>query len=341
MRKMASVQRIEEITPIEGADAIECARVGGWRVVVKKGEYQVDDLAVYCEIDSWVPHSVAPFLTREGHEPKEYNGVKGERLRTAKLRGQISQGLLLPYSLVNGSSDAWCNEYTSSAEEGDDVSEFLGIQKWEAPEPAGTNVQAKGNFPSFIRKTDQERVQNLRNELVAAQGQEFEVTIKQDGSSCTVYCYGEEDGVCSRNVNLKDVEGNAFWDIAKALDLHKKIRATGRNLALQGELVAPNIQGNYEKVNAPQWNCFSVWDIDKQQYLLPGERRELCALHNIPHIKVLHEDFVLNHSCDELLAMAEGPGVNSGVKREGLVFKSNTSQFSFKAISQSYLLKKG
>lgn len=375
-RKMASVQRIDEITPIEGADQIECARVGGWKVVVKKGEFQAGSLAIYCEIDSFIPNSVAPFLTRAGHEPKEYNGMKGERLKTVKLRGQISQGLLLPMCL-RGSDGLVTGDIFV---EGDDVTDFLWIQKWESPELAGTNVSAKGNFPSFIRKTDQERVQNLTKgnitdvqrralsnafaeakklgipvnqtthyaaanhrfpELYQRYGSTFEVTVKMDGSSCTVYVKDGVRGVCSRNIDLKEDDANAFWAIAKKNSLHEKIEASGRNLAIQGELVAPNIQSNWEKVNEPQFHCFSIWDIDKQAYLLPEERRQMCKALSIPHIKVLDENFVLNHSCDELLEMAEGPGVNPNVKREGLVFKSNTEDFSFKAISNSYLLKKG
>jgi RNA ligase (TIGR02306 family) len=93
MRKLASVRKIDEIRPIEGADAIEAAVVGGWVVVAKKSEFTAGDLAVYLEIDSFVPTELAPFLTKPGHFPKEFNGVKGERLRTVKLRGQVSQGL--------------------------------------------------------------------------------------------------------------------------------------------------------------------------------------------------------------------------------------------------------
>jgi RNA ligase (TIGR02306 family) len=94
-RKLASVQEITYIKPIPDADAIECAIVnGGWPVVVKKGEYNVGDLAIYLEIDSWVPYELAPFLSK-GKEPREYNGVKGERLKTVKLCGALSQGLLL------------------------------------------------------------------------------------------------------------------------------------------------------------------------------------------------------------------------------------------------------
>ena len=94
MRKLASIRKIADIRPIPDADAIEVAVVDGWKVVVKKGEYSVGDLAVYIEIDSWVPYELAPFLSK-GQEPREYNGVTGERLRTVKLRGQVSQGLLL------------------------------------------------------------------------------------------------------------------------------------------------------------------------------------------------------------------------------------------------------
>ena len=100
-RVMARVVRIDSINPIEGADQIEVAQIGGWKVVVKKGEFQVNSLAVYAEVDSWIPHAIAPFLTKPGQFPKVYNDVEGQRLRTIKLRGQISQGLLLPLTILN------------------------------------------------------------------------------------------------------------------------------------------------------------------------------------------------------------------------------------------------
>ena len=327
MRKLASVQRVLEKKSIVGADLIEAYRVNGWWVVDKKGAHEVGDLVVYCEVDSWIPHTLAPFLTKPGHYPREYLGVEGERLRTVKLKGQLSQGLLLP--LVEDNS-----------EEGQDFSEILGITKWEDTRYMA-NMDARGNFPDFIPKTDQERVQNLDRTLEKYFGQSFEVTVKRDGSSLTAFVNGEESGVCSRNVNLKETEDSAFWAAANSLSLIPKILSTGRNLALQGELMSQKIQGNYEKVQGIEWNCFDIYDIDTQAYLLPKERRELCKQLNIPHIKVVEEDFVLCHNVDQLLEMAEGPGVNAGVKREGLVFKSNEEVFSFKAISNSYLLKHG
>ena len=181
MRKLATIRKIDALTPIVGADAIECAAVGGWKVVVKKGEYTVGDLAVYCEIDSWIPTELAPFLSK-GKEPRVYEGILGERLRTVKLRGQLSQGLLLPL-------EPTCANIESELFEGLDVSLPLGIVKWERLLNAQLAGMAKGNFPSLIPKTDQERVQNLKSEIAQAaeDGLEFEVTEKLEGSSMTVY----------------------------------------------------------------------------------------------------------------------------------------------------------
>ncbi len=329
-RKLATIRRIAEVKSIEGAEFIEAVRVDGWWVVAKKGEFPVDSLAVYMEVDSFVPTEIAHFLTKAGHEPKEFEGVKGERLRTVKLRGHLSQGLLLPISIL---------PTTTVIEVGNDVTELLGVLKWERPISPQLYGQAKGNFPSFLRKTDQERVQNIGRTLEGYINETFEVTIKLDGSSCTIFSNGEEDGVCSRNLELKRDENNAFWKIALEYDIHKKIRAYGKNLAVQGELIAPNIQGNYEKVTKPEFYVFDVFDIDKQEYMLPKERQEFCKLLDIPHVPIIDKAFTMVVDVDKLLDMAEGNGMNKGVKREGLVFKHNSSSFSFKAISNSYLLK--
>lgn len=157
-RKLASIKPITHIRPIPDADAIECAIVdGGWPVVVKKGEYQPGDVAIYLEIDSWVPHELAPFLSK-GKEPREYNGVKGERLRTMKFHGQVSQGLLIRVSDVPLHVYAVTNSDTGEAyhmdeivwEIGEDLTLELGIQKWEPPIPTQLQGQMKGAFPYFI-----------------------------------------------------------------------------------------------------------------------------------------------------------------------------------------------
>ena len=257
MRKLATIRRIDALTPIDGADAIECATVGGWKVVVKKGEYTVGDLAVYCEIDSWIPTELAAFLSK-GKEPREFEGIKGERLRTVKLRGQLSQGLLLPLSTV------YCLSPTTEVDIlGDDVSEPLGIIKWEMPMNAQLAGMAKGNFPSVIPKTDQERAQNLVQEIVGAieAGMQFEITEKLEGSSMTCYLIDGEFGVCSRNLDLKETADNTFWQVARRDELEGKMRECGgiSNWAIQGELIGPGIQGNIYKLSQPEFRIFDVY----------------------------------------------------------------------------------
>lgn len=349
-RKLASIREITEIRSIPDADAIECAIVGGgWPVVVKRGEFKVGDLALYLELDSFVPHELAPWLSK-GKEPREYNGVKGERLRSVRLRGQISQGLLLPTSILD-ELGLWP---LAGDPVGHDLTVQLGIQKWEAPVPACLAGQVRGNFPSFIPKTDQERCQNLASEIFEAhKGESYEVTLKLDGSSCTVYAKDGDIGVCSRNLDLKETEGNSFWQAARKQLLLEALAKfqdwDWGNFALQMELIGLGIQGNQEKIEGQRLYLFDVYDIDKQAYLTPWERQLLLehlvdAGADLEHAPVLDPSLVVTDrfsSVEELLAFADGPSLNPSSKREGLVFKSHNSQFSFKAISNQWLLKTG
>ena len=350
-RKLASIAEITYIKPIEGADAIECAIVnGGWPVVVKKGEYQVNDLAIYLEIDSWVPHELAPFLSK-GQEPREYNGVKGERLKTVKLRGQVSQGLLLPLSTWGTKNRPW-----TIGEEGFDVgtdlTEYLGIRKWEPPIPSQLQGTMRGNFPHFIPKTDQERCQNLRKDIFETHKDDvYEVTTKLDGSSMTVYVKDGEVGVCSRNIDLVETEGNTFWKSAREqniVDTLLELSAEkGEEYAIQGELIGEGIQGNPEKLTGHKFFLFDIYSITAGRYLKVDERYSIidklnmngASIEHVPVIGIMYSVAKVFSTIDELLEFAEGPSLNPQTKREGLVFKSWGSDFSFKAISNSYLLK--
>lgn len=341
MRKMATVQKIAEIKAIPKADRICAYRVGGWWVVDSVGKYNVGDLVVYCEVDSWIPNSIAPFLSK-GQEPRVYNGVKGERLRTVKLRGQLSQGLLLPMSVLEGEDSMDVSAYAP----GDDCAEYLRIQKWEAPIPAQLAGDAVGLFPSFVRKTDQERVQNLTEEFAHWQtnASTWEVTEKLDGSSMTVFVNGDEFGVCSRNLWLKDSDTNSFWVVAKREQLIEKIRSTGRNYAFQGELCGEGIQKNPYGIRGQQFFLYDIFDIDRGEYLSPNERQVICRDLNIEHIPVIVMAASVGVFSDvaEVLTFAEGPSVfNAKTAREGLVFKCNEFRESFKAISNVFLLNGG
>ena len=361
MRKLASIRRIADIQPIEGADAIVVATIDGWKVVVKKGEFKVGDLAIYLEIDSWVPHELAPFLSK-GHEPRDYNGVKGERLRTIKLRGQVSQGLLLSLDSVKSAL------FFTLPEEGVDVTETLGIQKWEAPIPAQLQGQAAGTFPtSLIPKTDQERIQNCFGEIqkrakrfatekvwnaetqtleehpvvVPEDFKEptYEGTLKLDGSSCTIFRWEGELRVCSRNLELKineENKDNTF--VAMALKIGERIP---NGVAIQGELMGPGIQGNREGFTEHKFFVFDIFDIDMHTYINSLDRRVACKAWGLDHVPILGIDWKAPNSVEEGLALAEGPSINHKI-REGLVWKCNEDpSFSFKTISNTFLLKGG
>lgn len=347
VRKLASIRRIDAIDPIAGADAIEVATIGGWKVVVKKGEFAAGDLAVYFEIDSWIPHALAPFLSK-GKEPRQFNGISGERLRTVKLRGQVSQGLLLPIETTFAGKDR--SFYWSMLNE--DVSDQLGIQKWEPPISPQMAEIARGMFPSFIRKTDQERCQNIVDQIFTGDDSaQYEVTVKLDGSSCTIYHNNGELGVCSRNLELKISDENKDNAYVRPLFdnmLNISLPSIGRNVALQGELMGPGIQGNREQFSKTEFFLFDIFDIDKQEYFTPAERYAFVEqlkqwwppFNHVPFVARsahLYDTLGIRDVFD-LLKFAEGKSINHPV-REGLVFKRIDGKFSFKAISNEFLVK--
>lgn len=347
MRKLATIRKIDDIVPIEGADAIECAIVGGWKVVVKKNEYVPGDLVVYCEIDSWIPTEIASFLSN-GKEPREYNGVKGERLRTIKLRGQISQGLILPISVVKERLEFGTYDHGVYVDwgVGFDCSEMLGIQKWEAPISAQLAGEVRGVFPSIVPKTDQERIQNLSDELNQWNDLDFEVTEKLDGSSCTMFLDMEGDfHVCSRNLDLKPSDTNSFWRVALKYDVDRKLSdAEYYGVAIQGELIGPGIQGNPYNLKDVDFFVFDVYSVARGEYLSPGERIRFCKIIGLNHVPVL-TDSVVGYKMEvgELLNLAEGKSVlNPKTEREGIVFKClSDPSIHFKAISNKFLIKGG
>jgi RNA ligase (TIGR02306 family) len=334
-RKLASVRMISEILPIEGADAIELAIVGGWKVVVAKNVgHKVNDMVIYCEVDSFLPiRDEFEFLRKSSY--KKMGDDEGFRLRTIKLRGQVSQGLIIPLDELL--------KYGVSADdvyEGLDVSGMLGIVKYEPPIPAELAGKVKGGFPSFIPKTDEERVQNLTNEYESWKDKTFYVTEKLDGSSATFYFNDGVFGVCSRNLELLETEGNSFWRVARELDLKNKMREFGINISLQGELIGEGIQGNPYKIKGQTVRFFNLFDIDLQQYhnlsMFEAVVKNQFGLETVP---VLDKHFKLYDSVDELLTYADAKSeLNPNFDREGVVIRSLDRTISFKVISNKFLL---
>ena len=367
-RKLVTIRKIGHLSAIDGADFIETATVDGWQVIVKKGEFKVGSLGVFFEIDSVLPiEEIYQFLKKA----TKTSGGEGYRLNTMKMRGTISQGLMLPLNLFPKLTDIQVDK---------DLTDELGVWLYEpimkARNPMSNGEAKTRYFPPFLRKTDEARIQNHMNYFELYRGQLWEASRKLDGSSMTVWNYDKAPyikqgksgnrfiqyyynlrewvkakfanpdtfGVCSRNINLREKEGNAFWDMAIKLSLKKYL--AGKNFALQGEIIGPKIQNNHEKVYENEFYLFQVFDIDNQKYLLPHERHdwlvETGLINIVKHVPVhgLVDIFDICRDVESMQKYVTGPSMNPDTISEGMVFKSiSQAGQSFKCISNEYLLK--
>lgn len=365
-RKLASIVEIATCKPIPDTDRLSVATmVGkGWNVVTGRDEFKPGDQAVYFEIDSYLPFDdpryeflndrcLRKFVSKSGQILKQ-----GLKIKTCKLRGVVSQGLLMPISAF---------PELDIRLPGEDVTQILKVEHYdeiaEALRPAtGGNpvaADALGKFPTdFIPKTDEERIQNLADYFQTMKGRVFEVTEKNDGSSVTMFFSKTVDpedpyGVCTRNLRLKrETEKGIIpvpWQIFLKYDMETKLERVcaelGCELAFQGELVGPGINGNRDLYTDFEWHVFRIWDISNQKFINPNRAEEICETFEIPYVPVISSSmqvFDTFSTIDELLKFAEGKTAK-GHEREGLVFKSvdEGSYVSFKAVSNKYLLKQG
>lgn len=327
MRKLASIRSISKVAEHTNAEKLGIYIIEGWQVIDQKGKYQAGDLVVYCEIDSFLP--VKPefeFLRKTSF--RKMGVSEGFRLKTIRLRGELSQGLILPISVLGSDH---------SFEIGDDVSEYLGIVKYEPPVPEHLAGEALGLFPGFIPKTDEERVQNL--DYHTLKSHTYFVTEKLDGSSCTMYVCDGHFGVCSRNLELKETENNGYWGAARRMNIEEMLNNTGRNLALQGELIGFRIQSNPYKLNHTEFRLFKIYDIDKKRYIDIPEMLDFAETHHIPAVPLIDSSFILPNTVQELLAFADGSSAfHKDTKREGLVLIAHDNEnVHFKVISNLFL----
>ena len=348
MRKLASIQSITALEPIPKADAIEVAHVLGWRVVVKRGEFRPGDHVVYCEIDSLLP--IRPefeFLRPNSFKAEIVEGGElrqraGFRIKTVKLRGQVSQGICFPPSILPAGSPT---------EEGADVSELLGVIKYEPPVPAGMGGRVKGGFPGFLPKTDEIRVQVLESILERHRGRSFAITEKLDGTSFTAFLRAGEFGICSRNQWLDETDPTSvFARLAKSLDLPAKLAAArtrfGYDLAVQGEVIGPGIQGNKYALRAVTLRVFNVLDLDSGRLVDRANSGEVLSVAGLVPVPELGE-LTLIHTVDELVQFAIGvSALNPRTQREGIVLRPPVEEYdpdvggrlSFKVINPQFLL---
>lgn len=355
-RKLASIQKIISTSPIEGADKIEIANVLGWQCVTQKSNnFKPGDLVVYFEIDSLIPiRAWSAFLQKKPEQTEA-------RLKTIKLKGQVSQGLILPISAIEVDGIALD---PSKYNEGDDITDLLGITKWEAEIPAQLRGQVVGLFPAFISKTDETRIQSCPSVLEKNKGLECFITEKVDGSSITVfmvprdtpglpvkYLENNEDeyifGVCSRNLCVAHAEDNAFWKAVEILDLENKLKAYGKPIVLQGELYGQGVQRNKLQELSLKIAWFNVADPLTRRYFNFDEFKQTIEELGLTTVPIVDENFILNHDVNQLVTLSiDKSKLNNKIWREGIVIRPKVEmqerhlgRFSFKVINPEFLLK--
>ena len=331
MRSLVTIQRVKMISPIPESDFLELVHVMGWQCVAKKGEFHEGDLGVYFEVDSFLP--VEPryeFLRASSYRDNEDNG-KGFRIRTVKLRGQLSQGLMLPVSLFPD---------LDGYKEGDDVTEILQVKKWYIPETAASGGTIIGERPSGIPASDEIRIQSALELLEQLQDKPYYITTKMDGTSGIVYYIDGKIGCCSRNKEIQDEETALYWAPVYKYGLKEKLAALGRNLVLTGEICGPGIQKNKLRIPTIEWSVFDVKDWDTGRYLPYDEALELCAILGLTFVPLEERGDNFAYSLETLLEKAKGK-YPSGLDKEGIVVRYTLAPkaISFKVLNNDALLK--
>ena len=343
-RKLASIQRIWKTEPIEGADKIELAYVLGWQCVVNKGQFKPMDLAVYFEIDSFLP--IRPefeFLRASSYKNSDLLG-EGFRLKTMKFRGEISQGLLLPIDVFA--------ELPADIGLNTNVTELLGVRKWEIEERATTGGTVVGQLPRDIPHTDETRVQAMPELIQEFAGLEYYISTKMDGSSHSIGV--DENGfhVTGHNYEYKDDGKCSFYNLVNERGYKEKIETFAKKEGLnvftvQGEFCGAGIQQNRLKLKKPEWYVFTIRENGKRVGL---ERMlKICeelGFNAVP-VEEVGTDLPAKYpTVEALLARADGDYPNGG-KKEGIVIRPTepvfcpliNAELSMKIVSNKYLLK--
>ena len=337
-RRLATLEKIAAITPIEGADNIEIAKVREWEVVVRKGEFAVGDFVVYFEIDTALPLATEHYTFLEARSSRLMDGAWYHILKTVRLRGVYSQGLVLAASEFTVEIDEWAKKRGAYPVEGDDLTEPLDLKKWE-PDPPNSGGEPAGNFPlKFVMKTDSERAQNLGRQWENIQQYNWIATEKVDGCSCTVVCDElNQIIVCSRNWQVREGD-NLYWRTVREYNLAGHLTP---GESVQFEIAGPGIQKNrlgLEKVRPFIFGYFKN-GVAVPRHQWPDAYLDLA----VPSMPVK-----LPATIAEAVDQADGikSMVSPGRLAEGIVWHTQFGEVplklgrsNWKAISNKYLLK--
>lgn len=362
MRELATIRKVSEVNSIKGADFIVQIAVDGWECVAKKDEFEVGDLCVYFEVDSILPvHEVFDFM-----EARKY------RVKTAKFKKQIAQGLAMPVAILQH----W---NITKFKEGDDITKKLGVVKhdpmaWKEARMQGKRkpknfvdkymssfmwyrnlrrkLLGKGsfNFPEFIPKTDEPRIQNMPRFFAHHHGRAFYMTEKLDGMSGTYAVHGtgwfgkEKFYVCSRNLWLWKKDHKEWWAIAKQQNIEEKLKKVP-GFAVQGEIIGPGCNGNKLKLKELDFYVFNVYNIKQGIRLNFNQKLQFCIENGFKTVPVMKRDLFILDTMDAkwLVKLSSGKScVSPDLMREGNVFRAmDDDHCTVKAINPEYLLKHG
>jgi RNA ligase (TIGR02306 family) len=315
MRKLASFQRITAIEPIINADSIVVCSVLGWKVVARKDEFKVGDMAIFFEVDSILPPlEEFAFLAKHSY-----------RLKSARMRGQLSQGLLWDISLLD-KFEAFNGLADVDNLEGLDITELLGVTKYEEPFPTEMLGKSKGFHPKTVRKTGEVRVQSSPDLLQEFQGIPVVITTKIEGVSSSYIIHNGEIDVCSHTHSLLPDENIVQWQMAKKYDILFVLKSN-HNIAIQGEIAGPGILGNPMGLSEKQFFVFRMFDTETNRRWSPQETLDFCNENDLQFVPfTVISNFRLN--LEQVIELAKGDYYPSGTPREGIVITPANPTYS-------------
>lgn len=355
-RKLASIQRVAKVTPIyvgaKPADKIEQIWILGYRSIAQKGQFKEGDLCIFIEMDSvldpnqfWV-QEYASFMEKNKWRVRmmKLNKMRSQRPNSDELVPTFSQGLVMPFNILpKGFQLGWA---LAIKKVGTDVTNLLGITKFEEPQPVNMGYTA-GNFPQWMRKTDEHRVQSYPELLEEMRGLPAYATQKIDGSSVTIWC--DADGtvhVASRNFERADGD-NVYWNAVRPY--LGRIMTVGERYCFQGEAFGEGIQGNPLGMKGIHFLLFSIYDRKQCEYLGYHDEIMLCNTLQIPHVPVVYEWKEFYEGLAGLGAISKGVYQGTTNPQEGIVVRpfhhtyspTLAGRLSFKYINPDFLLWKG
>jgi RNA ligase (TIGR02306 family) len=342
MNNLATIQRVKNVRHHPNADALDLVQVLGWQVVTKRDEYKENDLCIYIVIDTVLPEKPEFEFLRNKHF----------RIKPIRLRSEESAGICFPlsilpplYKAMSGPPDEGGEEYYL-VKEGQDVTDDLGIKHYEKPIPAELAGQAHGGLPGFLIMTDEDNLRTYPDAIPELYSRPYYITRKDDGCSGTFFIRAGEFGVCSRKIHLKESETNGFWRIAHKYDIEKALRAAFPNMdiALQGELVGPEIQKNKLGLKELELHVFNLFDIKSRTYMDYKRLVDFTQANGIPMVTTLEEGSVFHYTLEELIKFANEQKYPTGGPAEGIVIRPQEGfnslvlkkSWSGKVISENY-----